>query len=332
MSIWIFCEFGREGVDAAGDAVVEARADGDHHIAIVHGEVGLVRAVHAEHAEPLLVGGRIGAEAHQGRGDGKAGEAHQLAQDLARLRPGIDHAAAGVEHRPLGARHQVDRFAHGVLVRLHARLVGLVRDVRRADVVAGRELDVLGDVDHHRAGAAGLGDIERLVQHARQVVDVLHQPVVLGAGPRDADRIAFLERVVADEVRRHLPGDADERDGIHQRVGEAGHRVGGAGAGRDERDADLAGRARIAFRRMQRAAFLAHEDVLDLVLLEQLVVDRQHGAAGVAEDMLDALIDERREHHLGARHRACHCQLQECSAAAAAAGLGPLARNLRPRY
>jgi hypothetical protein len=50
----------REGVDAAGDAVVEARADAHHHVAIVHGEVGLVGAVHAEHAEPLLAGSREG--------------------------------------------------------------------------------------------------------------------------------------------------------------------------------------------------------------------------------------------------------------------------------
>ena len=49
-------------------------------------QVGLVGAVHAEHAEPLLVGGRIGAEPHQRRGDGKAGEPHELAQELARLR------------------------------------------------------------------------------------------------------------------------------------------------------------------------------------------------------------------------------------------------------
>ena len=74
MSMWIFFERGRELVDAAGDAVVEARADAHHHVAVVHGEVGLVGAVHAEHAEPLLGRGREGAEPHQRRGDGKAGE------------------------------------------------------------------------------------------------------------------------------------------------------------------------------------------------------------------------------------------------------------------
>ena len=65
MSIWIFLRAGREGVDPAGDAVVEAGADRDHDVAIVHDVVGLEGAVHAEHPEPLRVGGRIGAEAHQ---------------------------------------------------------------------------------------------------------------------------------------------------------------------------------------------------------------------------------------------------------------------------
>ena len=69
------------------------------------------------------------------------------------------------------------------------------------------ELDVLRDVDHDRAGPAARGDIERLMQNARQILDALHEIIVLGAGPRDADRVAFLERVVADQVRRHLPGD-----------------------------------------------------------------------------------------------------------------------------
>ncbi len=148
--------------------------------------------------------------------------------------------------------------------------------------------------------------MERLVQHARQVVDVLHQPVVLGARPRDADRIALLESIVADQMRGHLAGDANQRNGIHQGVGEAGDGIGRAGARRHENDADLAGGARIAFGGVHGAAFLAHEDVLDLVLLKQLVVDRQDGATGVPEQHLNTLVAEGLDHHLGARHRACH--------------------------
>ena len=226
----------------------------------------------------------------------------ELAQQLRRRRARIDDAAAGVEHRALGRGDQLDRGADGVLVGLHLRAVGLVLDVLGADIVAGGELHVLRNVDHDRAGTAVGGDIEGLVQDAREVVHVLHQVIVLGAGPRDADRVAFLEGVVADEMGRHLAGDADHGDRIHQRVGEAGHRVGGAGAGGDQHHAALAGRAGIAFGRMGGALLVAHEDVLDLLLLEDLVIDRQHRAAGIAEDMLDPLVGQRLQHDLGARH------------------------------
>src|ERR1700733_1734205 len=53
---------------------------------------------------------------------------------------------------------------------------------------------------------------------------------------------------------------------------------------------------------MHRALFVPDENVLHHVLLKQRVVDRQHRAAGIAENMLDALIGERFDHHLGAGH------------------------------
>ena len=155
-------------------------------------------------------------------------------------------------------------------------------------------------------GRPGRRHVERLVQDARQIVHVAHQPVVLGARPGDADRIAFLKSVVADQVRRHLAGDADERHRIHHRVGQRRHHVGRAGPRGDQRHARLAGRARVALRRVARALLVADEDVLDLLLLEKLVVDREDGAAGIAEDVLHVLVGERPYHHFGAGHLLWH--------------------------
>ncbi len=53
---------------------------------------------------------------------------------------------------------------------------------------------------------------------------------------------------------------------------------------------------------MGGALLVAHEDVLDLLLLEDLVIDRQDRAAGIAEDMLDPLVGQRLQHDLGTRH------------------------------
>ncbi len=64
-------------------------------------------------------------------------------------------------------------------------------------------------------------DMERLVQHARQVGDRAHQSSCAWCMPGDADGVAFLEGVSADQVRRHLAGDADQRDGVEQRVGQS---------------------------------------------------------------------------------------------------------------
>ena len=53
---------------------------------------------------------------------------------------------------------------------------------------------------------------------------------------------------------------------------------------------------------MDRAAFLADEDVTQRVLLEDRVVDRQYGATGIAEDILYALIHQRLEDDFRTRH------------------------------
>ena len=57
---------------------------------------------------------------------------------------------------------------------------------------------------------------------------------------------------------------------------------------------------------MGRALFVAHEDVANLVLLEQLVIDREDGPAGIAEHHLDALIRQGFYDHRRARHRLRH--------------------------
>ena len=206
----------REGVEAAGDAVVEARADADHQIAIMHRVVRLERTMHAEHAEPLLVGRRVGAEPHQRRGDREPGRADELAQERRGVRAGIDDAAAGVEDRLLRRRHHLDRMPNALEIALELRLIGLVLDVLLERVGAARELHVLRDVDDDRARTPVRSDVEGLMQNARQVVDAAHEIIVLGAIAGDAGRVAFLERVGADEMGRHLAGDADERNRIHR--------------------------------------------------------------------------------------------------------------------
>ncbi len=172
----------------------------------------LIGAVHAEHAEPLRIVGGEGAEPHQRRGDRCAGERHELAQGGARVGAGVDHAAAGVEDRPLGRGDHRDRRRDRVGVGLDLRAIAVMLDLFGHAVGAGRDLNILGNVDHHRAGAAVRRDMERLVQDRAEAVGVHHEIIMLGAVARDADGIAFLEGVGADQRRRDLPGQHDHRD------------------------------------------------------------------------------------------------------------------------
>ena len=69
---------------------------------------------------------------------------------------------------------------------------------------------------------------------------IFHKVIMLGAVPRDADRIGFLKRIAADQARRHLSGDDDHWDRIHQGVSDAGDRVGRTGSASDQHNAGFA--------------------------------------------------------------------------------------------
>ena len=156
--------------------------------------------------------------------------------------------------------------------------------------------DVLGNVDHHRSGSPGGGDVKGSLQRDREIVNVLHQIVVLHAGPCDSHAIDFLERVHPDGVGGHLSGYHHEGNGVHVGGGDSGDRVGGARPGSHQHHSGLAGGAGVAVRHVSRALLVAHQDVLDVVLLVDGVVDVKHGAARIAEQEFDALVLEKLEH------------------------------------
>ncbi|KAG0929072.1 hypothetical protein G6F31_017480 [Rhizopus arrhizus] len=82
--------------DLAGDAVVKTGADADDEVGVVHGQVGLDRAMHAQHAYELRAGRGEGPQAHQRQGARRAGVADQVGERFASLRAGIHQPAAAV--------------------------------------------------------------------------------------------------------------------------------------------------------------------------------------------------------------------------------------------
>src|SRR5665811_2454350 len=75
-------------------------------------------------------------------------------------------------------RHQFDRLLDLLHVALELGLVTSVRKILRLGIDASSELDVLRDIDHHRSRPPARGDVECLVQDARQILDALDQVII----------------------------------------------------------------------------------------------------------------------------------------------------------
>ena len=212
---------------------------------------------------------------------GELGQRPQLGRGA-----GADRAAADVEHRAPRLEHQPGRLADLLGVRPGDRAVAgqvqLARPLERRRRLERR----LGDVDQHRAGAAGRGDVERLGDPARDLVGVGDQEVVLGDRHRDAADVGLLEGVGPDRGGADLAGDRDHRHRVHVRVGDRRDQVGGARAGGRHADPDPAGRRGVPLGRVAGALLVAHQDVPDRGV-HQRVVRREDRAARDAEDVLD---------------------------------------------
>ncbi len=180
------------------------------------------------------------------------------------------------------------------------RVVRTQRDGLDRLVLARRLRHVLGNVDQHGTGTAGTRDVESLFDGFGEIAHVLHEEVVLHARTRNADGVALLKRVEADGHGRNLAADDDERNGIHIGRGDAGDGIGDARAGSHEAHAHFAGRTRIRVGGVHGGLLVAHENVLNLVLLVELVVDAEYRAAGITPDEFDVFIGQRAHEHGGA--------------------------------
>ena len=175
-------------------------------------------------------------------------------------------------------------------------------DHREILVLAKTHQYVLGQVDDDRARPAAACHVKCFMHNPGQILHPLNQVVVLGARPRDPGRVRFLEGVIADQMCRNLTGQANNRNTVHQSIGQPGNGVCCAGTRRNKNDTDLSGGPGVTFRHVHSTAFLANENVPKLILLKYRIVNRKHGTAGITEYGVDTLIRQRLNNYLGAVH------------------------------
>ena len=291
---------GAEFLQVSGYAVIEARADGDQHVALVHRHIGFVGAVHSQHADELRVRSRVCPQAHQGIGDGKP----QGAGEFGQLRVGIgqDNAAAGVDHRFTRLQHQVDCPFDLPRVAFYGRPVG--SHVHRIRVLVGAGIcrHVLGNVHHDGTGTAGAGDEKRLLNDAGQVFHIADEEIVFYTGPGNADGIHLLEGIVTDIGSGNLAAENDQGDGIHVCRCNTGNGIGDTRTGGDQHHAGTARSPGVAVRRVRGALLVANQDMFHLGLFVQFVVNMQYGAAGVAENVFYPFIFQGPDEDFGPAH------------------------------
>ena len=176
----------RERRELAGDAVVEARADGDEQVALVHRPVRPLRA-------RACRASRSGARASPGTRSspsassrpGAAPTSASVEQLVAGVR--VERAAADVEHRPLGRRERLRRRARsGAGARAAAASSRAGRRSSGYSKSSSASWTSRGTSTSTGPAAAGARDVERGLQHVRELLDVLHEPRVLDDRDRDA--------------------------------------------------------------------------------------------------------------------------------------------------
>jgi len=148
-----------------------------------------------------------------------------------------------------------------------------------------------------------------------QIAHVLDQEVVLDDGARDADRIALLEGDQTDGCRGHLTRDDHHRDAVHVGRSDAGHGIRQTRARCHQRHAHFTGGAGIPVCSVHCGLLVAHQHMLNGVLLVQRVIDVENRTTGVAPDVLNVLSLKRLDEDLGTHEfgrtdgaGGCHCE------------------------
>jgi len=242
-----------------GDAVVEAGADGDDETRVLQGMAGVGRAVHAGHSESQVLGFGEDALGKERVGDADVGLLRQLAHEVGGT--GGDGPAAHVEDGLGGGVDLLGGEADQLGVALAGRGIawdGLGFGLAPVTVAGA---DVEGDVDEHGAGASGACDVEGLAHDVGEIAGVLHQVAMLGDRHGDAEGVGLLEGVGPDVPGADLPGDGDERYGVHVGRGEPRDEVHRARAAGGHADADASGGSGVAVGGVHRALLMAGHDM-----------------------------------------------------------------------
>ena len=178
----------------------------------MHRHIGFIGAVHTQHTKPLITGRWIAAKAHQCGGERETSQFSQLTKFRGCPIARVYNTTACIKDRLFSRRHCLNRSTDCMSIALHLRPIAFMITALAFCVEARRKLHIFWNIDNHWAWTTRCRNMKRFMQNTGQIIHVLHQPIVLGTRPRNANCVAFLERIIADEMSGHLACNTDERN------------------------------------------------------------------------------------------------------------------------
>ena len=136
-----------------------------------------------------------------------------------------DGTTADKEHGPMRGKDRLRRLPYRRYLIGDLAGISVQFDRLRTAILDFRIEYVLRHIDDNDARTPRPRDIECLFYHARQLVHVLDEVVMLCDRRRNADDVRLLERILSDVRIRDLSRDADHRNGVHMRRRNPRHEI-----------------------------------------------------------------------------------------------------------
>ena len=202
MSMWAIVACGQNSATLPVARSSKRAPIASEQVGLLEQEIGALGGVHAEHAHEKRIIRRHGAEgherAHHRRGQAVGERLREVRGAGRRSRRRRGRAPGAGRRRGDGASASIERVGAGRNGRRAAGL-GPVAHLDRG------VLDVLGHVDGHGSGPAGLRELEGQRHDLQQLGRMAHEEIVLGDRQGEPVGVDLLERVGADQ-RLRRPG------------------------------------------------------------------------------------------------------------------------------
>ena len=125
---------------------------------------------------------------------------------------------------------------------------------------------VFWQIDQHRPRFPGPCDIKGFFDNTSQICPVPYNDHKFGDISCHAHNINFLERIISDQRKRHLPGEAHKRYTVIIRRSDSRHQVCRPRPAGRKTDPHFTGRPCIPVCRMDQSLFVSRKDHVDRVI------------------------------------------------------------------